>query len=282
MFPRFLLIPLALFQFACGSPPMNTSSTTPNQTAVNKDIAIEFYRDVIGQRDESLVDQFITDDYIQHNPMVKTGKRGFLETLAFLKQMPPPRTDVSPIIRIIAEEHFVALHLAVEIGGKETVVLDLFRLSEGKLAEHWDAIEVQPLESLNSHTMTDGEREILDHHLTDENKSLVSNYYRDIWIDGNTDRLQQYFSPDLVQHIPEIADGLSGLENYFREHELSLKKVHRVIGEGNFVLAQLEVQLQDNPFVFYEILRIADGKIAEQWRVKQQIPETMAHSNGMI
>ena len=203
MFPRTLLFSFGLLLFACDTPPKNPGTATTSSTALNKDIAIQFYRDVIGQRDESLVDQFITDDYIQHNPMVKTGKQGFLETLAFLKQMPPANTEVFPIIRTIADEDFVALHLAIEIGGQETVVLDLFRLSDGKLAEHWDAIEVQPIERLNRHTMTDGEREILDLHLTDDNKSLVNNFYQDIWIDGHADRLQSYLSADLVQHIPE-------------------------------------------------------------------------------
>ena len=54
-----------------------------------------------------------------------------------------------------------------------------------------------------------------------------------------------------------------------------MKQVHRLIAEGNFVVAQLEVLLENKPFVVYEILRLDENKIVEQWRVKQAIPETM-------
>ena len=66
--------------------------------------------------------------------MVKKGKAGFFETLAFLKQMPKRKNPRNPIIRTIAEGDYVVLHLSVAIMGAEKVVVDLFRIEDGKLA----------------------------------------------------------------------------------------------------------------------------------------------------
>ena len=85
-----------------------------------------------------------------------------------------------------------------------------------------------------------------------------------------------------MQHSPEIDNGIGGLQAYLASGDLAVQKVHRLIAEGNFVVSQLEVMVQNTPYVLYEILRLAEGKIVEQWRVKQAIPETMAHDNGMI
>ena len=275
------MLPVILVS-ACSSQVRTPKSQDKLQVESNKEIVHTFYRQVIGQQDETLADQLLTDDYIQHNPMVKTGKAGFFETLAFLKQMPKPENPKNPIVRTIAEGEYVALHLSVEIMGTQKVVIDLFRIEDGKLAEHWDAMEDHPATTVNGNTMTDGVMDIDEQANAAENKEVVAAYYQSVWLDKQGDALPSFIAEDLVQHSPEIDNGIDGLQAYVASDDLVVQQVHRLIAEGDFVVAQLEVLVQNTPYVLYEILRLADGKIAEQWRVKQAIPETMAHDNGMI
>ena len=278
----FLLIISIILFSSCSNKYLNSSTTEHHLLEANKTTVHTFYRQVIGQTDEALADQLLTENYIQHNPMVKTGKAGFMETLAFLKQMPIPENPSNPIVRTIAEGDYVALHLSVEIGGVKKVVVDLFRLEGDKLAEHWDAIEDHPHQTLNGYSMTDGTVEIEERIFTEEDRQFVLNYYQSIWINGKLDKLSSYIAKELIQHTPEVDNGLEGLKDYLQTGILSITEVHRVIGEGNFAVVQLEGQLDAKPVVVYDILRLQGGKIKEQWRVKQIIPETMAHQNGMI
>jgi len=54
------------------------------------------------------------------------------------------------------------------------------------------------------------------------------------------------------------------------------------MGVGKFVVSQCECIGTDKTFAQYSIFKIEDGKIAEHWRVEQEVPETMAHGNGMF
>ena len=106
----------------------------------NKQIVLDFYKNAIGKADSTYASKALTDEYIQHNPSVKSGKAGFLEMIPFLKQLPKPDNPVKPVMRVISEDNFVVLHFQVEFAGQRKIVLDLYRLDNGLIAEHWDAI----------------------------------------------------------------------------------------------------------------------------------------------
>ena len=111
----------------------------------NKEVVLDFYRKIIRDRDFSFVDKYIKENYIQHSPNVKTGKAGLVEMLAFLKNMPKPAENApSPIVRVIAEGDMVVVHLDVTFMGKRMAVVDLFRLENGRLAEHWSVEQEVP------------------------------------------------------------------------------------------------------------------------------------------
>jgi predicted SnoaL-like aldol condensation-catalyzing enzyme len=60
-------------------------------------------------------------------------------------------------------------------------------------------------------------------------------------------------------------------------------KIHKVLGEGNFVLTVSEGQWNGKPQVFYDLFRVANGKVVEHWDVIQEIPtEGLANDNGMF
>lgn len=219
----------------------------------NKAIVLAAFKHLIGERNTDVIDTYLHDHYKQHSPMVKDGKAGLLEALAYLKQQPLPTERSSPVVRTIADGDFVMLHMNVAFMGKSVAVVDLYRLEEGKLAEHWDGMQEQPA------SMTDGTSGISDPELTASNKLLVEHFFR------TPD--EAFLAPDYRSHNP----GVSGLEHLPVE-------IHRIIGEGNFVM----VQSTKAGCVYYDICRLQEGLLAEHWRVMQAIPATLPHSNGMI
>lgn len=104
----------------------------------NKEVVLKFYEEVFNGWDVSRIDEFMKDDYIQHNPTAPDGKEGFLkfaEKFLALK----PHMD---IVNVFENENHVAVFFKCTIGvnGSVNKVCDIYRLEDGKLAEHWDVV----------------------------------------------------------------------------------------------------------------------------------------------
>lgn len=101
----------------------------------NKEIVLEFYEKVFNGWDLSEIDRYMWDDYRQHSPEVADGKAGFLEFFkGFLAGH--PRTE---IIKIMEEGDMVCVFFKCNMDhGVVVKVFDMYRLRDGKLAEHWD------------------------------------------------------------------------------------------------------------------------------------------------
>jgi len=230
----------------------------------NKQLILDVYSKVFGQGDLSFADSVVAEDYIQHNPMVKTGKAGVMEFLTMLKQMPKPDNPKKPFMRLICDSNLIAVHSQVEFMGKENAVVDLYRIENGLLAEHWDAVQV----IVDSVPKVEGTVELDNQEQTDVNKKIVNDFVKQILIDKQTDKTSNFLSENL-----SISDFILDYDNF---------KLHRLIGEENFVLTQSEIDTNGTRFVQYDIYRLLDQLIVEHWIVKQMIPEKMVHSNGMI
>ncbi len=210
----------------------------------NKELVLSFYRDIVGGGDFELANTLIAEDYIQHNPMLPTGRAGVIAALQYLQQIPREAPKESPIKRMIAEGDYVVVHMNVFVAGQHQVVMDVFRLANAQLVEHWDAIQSVEAEQVDQ--LMTGPREITDLASTESNKQIVAAHCQEL---GNTGKYE---------------------------------KTHRIIGEGNFVLAQSSGKEEELPQVFYDLFCLDEGEIVHHWSVKQEIPEKMAHENGMI
>lgn len=107
----------------------------------NKELVLDFYRKVIRDRNSDLIDHYVSDSYVQHSPSMKDGKAGLLEAMEYLKKLLKPEQVKSPIILALAEGDYVMLLLDLNFMGKHLSVADLFKLIDGKISEHWDAIQ---------------------------------------------------------------------------------------------------------------------------------------------
>lgn len=221
--------------------------------------------------------------YIQHNLGVADGLEGFG---ALLQALPPNSAKVNTV-RAFQDGDFVFTHTEYNFFGPK-IGFDIFRFEDGKIVEHWDNLQETAKANSSGHTMIDGVSEIKDLGKTEVNKTLVQNFVADILVNGKMEKLAGYFDGDnYKQHNPLIGDGLSGLGKALGEwakQGITMKydKVHKVLGEGNFVLVVSEGHLAGKHTSFYDLFRVENGKIAEHWDVIEPIAVrgSWKNSNG--
>lgn len=244
------------------------------QEIINKSIIRDFYRRAIGQGDLDFAEQIISDDYIQHSLLVKPGKAGVLEALSYMKQMPKPTNPSTPFMRLIAEGDYVVTNMCFSWGNKQKAVVDVFRLRDGKIVEHWDAMQDEPEITLNGNAILDGPMPSENAMLTAENKVIVNEFFQELFVNRRLNKLTDFVSPYLIQHNPEIANGLTGLKEYLVQQSAPLiEKVGLIITKGDFAVIQSQGKWQQKPSFFYDIFRLSERKIVEHWGVKQVDPK---------
>jgi predicted SnoaL-like aldol condensation-catalyzing enzyme len=125
-----------------------------DQVEANKRIIREWHELAIDQRKpEEAVAKYIGPNYRQHNPGAGNGPEPFIQTVKQLTQI-FPELRMEPK-RIIAEGDLVVLHshLILKPGDRGSAVVDIFRLENGKIVEHWDVVQEVPEKSANNNTM---------------------------------------------------------------------------------------------------------------------------------
>jgi len=123
------------------------------ETEANKKVVQAFLDDcVYGHNWQNIANYISAETYHQHNPSVPDGLDGFNESM---KQMAAHGMTMAfeKTYRLIAEGNFVFVHSSGEFGGKKVAFGDLMRLENGKIVEHWDAIQETPATSKNGHDM---------------------------------------------------------------------------------------------------------------------------------
>ncbi len=253
-----------------------------------KQIAMEAQDSFFKEFDAEKMKSYFREDYIQHNPNVPTGLAPALGFLPVLKEA----GTSSKTHRLLEDGDFIIMHNtydnAYAFGAKEVVTFDVWRMQDGQVAEHWDAITPVVKETASGRSQFDGPTLVTDIDKTEANKQIVANFMEDVFFGKAPEKIDQYISSEQYdQHNPMVKDGLEGLNealaylasqnNMFEYH-----KVHRILGEGNFVLTQSEGRWNGKPQAYYDLFRLQEGKIVEHWDVIQEIPEQMAHNNGMF
>ncbi len=113
--------------------------TADDRPQRNRALVLEAMTSLFQRHDASAVDRLYTDDYIQHNPKIPQGQvalRGIVETLS-------PSVHYEPGL-IVAEGDLVAIHGRIRgWADMPQVVVDIFRVRGGKLAEHWDVLQTE-------------------------------------------------------------------------------------------------------------------------------------------
>ncbi len=113
--------------------------STIHNLEINKKNAIAFYQIAYMGNPAEAVNQYVSAEYIQHNPEVENGKEGFIQ---YFEQMTKdyPEKEIE-FVRAVAQGDFVVLHThQIWPDNEEYVTIDFFRFDDnGKIVEHWDA-----------------------------------------------------------------------------------------------------------------------------------------------
>ncbi|MCZ4303924.1 nuclear transport factor 2 family protein [Zoogloeaceae bacterium G21618-S1] len=212
--------------------------------------------------------------YVQHNLAVADGLAGFG---AVLQQLPAGSARVNTV-RAFQDGDYVFTHTDYNFFGPK-IGFDIFRFENGQIVEHWDNLQEKPASANPSgHTMTDGVAHVVDRDKTAANKTLVRSFVEDILVNGRMEKLSGYFNGDAyIQHNPQIGDGLSGLGSALQAmaaQGMTMKydRIHKVLGEGNFVLVVSEGSFSAKPTSFYDLFRVENGTIAEHWDTMETLP----------
>ena len=141
-----------LFALIIGNVVMSSAQISKDSLATNKKIVLDFYQKVFGDKDLSVVDQYLLPTYIQHNPHVADGAEAFKKAAkGWFAGAPKTEIDVQ---HIAADGDLVFIHIRNVLPDKKVQsVIDIFRIEKGKIAEHWDVHEFVPNKSANSHPM---------------------------------------------------------------------------------------------------------------------------------
>ena len=123
------------------------------QEQAHRRLVLEMYAHVLVPLDSSRVDDFFAPDYIQHNPIARTGAAGLKDFLDWARHH-SPRAE-HRIQRVFVDgDHVIAhVHVIIHPGERGNAVIDIFRLRDGRIAEHWDVAQPVPAESANANGM---------------------------------------------------------------------------------------------------------------------------------
>ncbi|MEA3127937.1 MAG: hypothetical protein QOD67_4956 [Caballeronia sp.] len=160
-FLRRALSATALLALVASHPASAEDSAMPPQTATrnlaqeesNRALVVRFYNTVFNRHDLGNAGTVLAPNYIQHNPHVPSGSVPFIRFFTeHFKANPETR---STIVRSAADGDLVFLHVHSTSNPQDrgSAIVDIFRVDQGKIAEHWDVIQLVPEHAANDNTM---------------------------------------------------------------------------------------------------------------------------------
>lgn len=262
-------------------------------SAENKELVTHFYEELFSHGNLEVIDKFVGNTYTNHNPQGVDGPEGLKKFISYFRATYPNLQKTT--YRVLAEGDLVLLHSssAPEPGAPAQVVVDIFRVEDGKIVEHWDVIQPVPGTSVNGHDMFSTLSVPADNAPdpaapTAESKRVVETLLREVTVERDLTAFDRYAADPFYEHNPQHADGVAASKELFAStfaaHPELTINVKRVIGEGDYVAVHhhLKTTPDDRGFACIELFRVRDGKVVEHWDAVQPVPETSTNDNTMF
>ncbi|MQB10799.1 hypothetical protein DXT96_13180 [Agrobacterium sp. ICMP 6402] len=151
---RLAIAAFALVPALAAAPVLaQTANRDLAQEEANRKLVIEFYDTVFNKHDVEKGAVVVADSYKQHNPNVPDGKKPFVDYFTgFFKENPQSKAR---IVRSATDGDLVYLHIhsTESDGDRGRAIVDIFRVTDGKITEHWDVIQPVPEKAANNNTM---------------------------------------------------------------------------------------------------------------------------------
>jgi predicted SnoaL-like aldol condensation-catalyzing enzyme len=123
------------------------------QQETNKKNVVEFYEKALNQKDFEAASRYLGPRYTQHNPAAADGPEGLKAFIQFLRdKFPNSRSEIK---RVFADGDYVIVHVHAmrEPGTRGRAIIDIFKLENGKIVEHWDVAQDMPEKAANPNGM---------------------------------------------------------------------------------------------------------------------------------
>nr|WP_245231032.1 nuclear transport factor 2 family protein [Zongyanglinia huanghaiensis] len=221
--------------------------------------------------------------YIQHNPQTHEGSEGLVQLFQRLSKT-GPRVNM---VRGFEDGDYVFAHMEYDFASRK-ICFEVFRFEDGQAVEHWDNIQERQPPNPSGHSMVDGPVEVADLDRTEENRALVRRFVETVLVAGQIERLSEFVDEaSYVEHNPDISDGAASLRSVLStsdsgQKHINYQQVHLVLAEGSFVLSVSEGLKSGVHSAFYDLFRVANGKVVEHWDTTEKVApqEQWKNNNG--
>jgi predicted SnoaL-like aldol condensation-catalyzing enzyme len=284
----------------------------PSEPLTTREVAKGFLTQMFTDGDmRGAYEHYAAPDFIQHNPTMADGVKA--HEAHFEEQAKDPHGDPKAwrhvTNMVLVDGDLFALHHEAFNGPGDPgrVFVDIWRVANGKIVEHWDVIQAIPTTMLHNNGMGCGAdsyesvgngKGTIDQPACglpdpkanrEETLKVIKDYTEAVGKGDVHKAILDWFSPDYRQHSPNIADGAQGaidyLDNEFGRGTEEMPKAgpSRVIAEGDYAMYHRLVTYAgaDRPSSNIDVFRVTNGKISEHWDVKQPVPDKSANTNGM-
>lgn len=269
---------------------------TPEQVR-NKHLVFDFWRSIVNGGQVELADTMQLAGYIQHSPVLPTGREAFKQIFSVVPRLDPvPELVSPPLVSIIAEGDLVVMSLVETLqepdgsGTYTSTHFNLFRIEDGRLAEHWHSVQTPPgpavaLPENGGPQPVTGASGLDQLALLDAadatlaaNKRLVFDLWRQVIEAGHEELADIYLAQNYIQHNPNAATGREGFKAYFSTRDdlpiaSTIKDdVVAIVAEGDLVVLALRREYPHPVHAgriytttWFGMFRVAGNRLVEHW-----------------
>ena len=259
--------------------------------------------------------RYADPNFIEHNPEMGNGLAAklayFNNRQAQEPRSAPPGQWASVVDHVLIDGDLLAVHRHVFQSPEDPgrVFVDIWRVAQGRIVEHWDVIQAVPAGAASAgptmwcargsdYRAARALGDTLRHPSCGPNgpqahgtrSRQIIQRYTALLAKGEIEQaVRRYNAPTLVQHSPVIAAGLGALTQNLSAHfspdspVRQSVQVVRLLAQGDLVLVHRHGTSPDAPqgYVAADLFRLEDGRIAEHWDVKQSVPASSVNGHAM-
>lgn len=234
----------------------------------------------------SVLESAFADDFVEHSPLI-AGDRDGLRTMV---------EDAGDAIgyenaRLLEDGDFVVLHGRFSgLDETDLVGFDIYRVENGKLAEHWDSLVPVAEANASGRTQLDGPTDVDRSEDAEANRERAVQFFTESLIGADYEGFRRFTQDGVFrQHSPDIADGTDAVIDFLSELKakgegLVYDQIHRTVADGQFVFTHSEGSIAGSRHSYAELWHWENGVLTEMWDAIAEVPkdEDALHGHGIF